>query len=288
MSNRPLFTILVPVHRPPNLLRFAIASIQAQSIAAFEVFIVCDGAPRTTVSFANELARADSRIRVFDFEKGQRFGEAHRDAALAEAAGRYVAHIADDDLWFPDYLLELSRLLSTVQFGNLIQVHVTTDDKLVVYPGDLADEKVRSRMLKSAWNFFGPSFAGYRLDAYRSLPKGWSPAPEGVYTDLFMWRKFLQKKDLRVATRFAVQGAKISAHQRSDLSIDEREAEHRRIVASLLGPQARQDFQARAYAALYAAQALEYRRRIAGLRAQAEKKQARRPPPTRLQPDRLG
>ena len=276
MSTRPLFTILVPVHRPPNLLRFAVASIQAQSVSAFEVFIICDGAPRATVSYANELAAADSRICVFDFEKGERFGEAHRDAVLAGARGRYVAQIADDDLWFPDYLRELSRLLSTVQFGNLIQVHVAPDDKLLVYPGDLADEKVRSRMLKTSWNFFGPSFAGYHLETYRSLSTGWSPAPEDIFTDLFMWRKFLQIKDLQVGTRFAVQGAKISAHQRTELSIEQREIEHRRIVSALLGPQARHDFQARAYAALYAAQSLEYRRRIAGLRAQAEKKRTGR------------
>ena len=31
----------------------------------------------------------------------------------------------------------------------------------------------------------------YRLEAYRKLAEGWAPAPEGIWTDLWMWRKFL-------------------------------------------------------------------------------------------------
>ena len=43
---------------------------------------------------------------MFDFPKGDRHGEAHRHAALAEARGELVAHICDDDLWFPEHLAE--------------------------------------------------------------------------------------------------------------------------------------------------------------------------------------
>jgi hypothetical protein len=40
--------------------------------------------------------------------------------ALLGPSGCYIAHIADDDLWFPNHLEELEKLLSKVDFGHLI------------------------------------------------------------------------------------------------------------------------------------------------------------------------
>ena len=41
----PTFTILLPVNRPPALLKYAVRSVQAQERQDFELFIICDGAP---------------------------------------------------------------------------------------------------------------------------------------------------------------------------------------------------------------------------------------------------
>lgn len=272
MTSSPLFTILVPINRPPNLLPFCIASVQAQTVQSFELFIVCDGAPRSTIEKANELAAADSRIKVCDFGKGERYGEAHRDIVLRAARGTHVAQIADDDFWFPQYLAELCSLLSDVEFGNLIQANLSPEGEVLVYAGNLADAAVRARMLKKAWNFFGPSFAGYRLEAYRSLPEGWSPAPQNIPTDLHMWRKFLRHDGLRVGTRFSIQGAKFSAFQRAEKTIEERQLEHGRLVAQLSTPEGRREFRAKAFAELYDAQSIGYRRKIVTLRRQVDEK----------------
>src|SRR4051794_5700176 len=113
------FTIVLCVHRQPTLLPFAIDTVLWQSHSNFELFIVCDGAPPETAACANAYAARDSRVRVFDFEKGERNGERHRDKVLALASGDLVAHLADDDLWFPDHLRELAALLAEVEFGNL-------------------------------------------------------------------------------------------------------------------------------------------------------------------------
>jgi glycosyltransferase involved in cell wall biosynthesis len=238
----PTFTILLPVHRPPALLPYAIASVQAQKRQHFELFVICDGAPPETAALARSRAAADARIRVFEHPKGERNGEAYRHQALQEARGRYVCQIADDDLWLPEHLTEIEKLLRSVQFGNISMVWVQPNGKGVVDRHDLADPATRERMLKETWNFFGPTTVGYRLAAYRALPVGWTPAPPGIASDLFMWRKFLARTELSVSTRLAVTSAHFAAPYRADWSDEQRAAEIRDWAERFADPRFRRSF----------------------------------------------
>lgn len=273
---QPLFTVLLPVHRPPHLLPFAVESVLAQSVQDFELHIVCDGAPDETIRQAHELADGDARIRVFSFPKGERHGEAHRHTVLEEARSRFVAHIGDDDFWLPDHLSELGALLETCDFGNLLQAEIRLDGAVHLHVADLADPVTRSNMLKEAWNFFGPSAAGYRLEAYRSLPVGWSPAPETIWTDLHMWRKFLAQDQLTFATRFSVQCIKPSASERFEMSIEERRAETDVLTQKFKSSSARQDFQTRCNVQLVEHFKQINARSVANFQAQLEQMEASR------------
>jgi glycosyltransferase involved in cell wall biosynthesis len=246
----PLFTVLLPVNRPPALLPFAVNSVLAQVENSFELFIICDGAPPETALAANRLAERDGRIRVFDFEKGKRHGEAHREAVLIHAASRFVAQIGDDDLWFPGYLSELAKLLRDVDFGNLIQSEIDRDGAVRAFPGSLSNPAIRKRMIESRWNFFGPSFGGYRLESYRRLERGWSAAPGDLWTDLFMWRKFLSRDDFTFGTHHVVEGVKISAAGRQQMTIAEREAEIRELATRFSDPAEVILFRQKAYRSL--------------------------------------
>lgn len=220
--SRPTFTILLPVNRPPNLLPFAFASVQRQSRQDFELFIICDGAPPATAEVAQGLAARDNRIRFFAHPKGERNGELYRHQVLEIARGKYVCQIGDDDLWLPNHLAEMARLLRSVHFGNLIQAEVQKDGSIVPMRGNLAKAEVRQRMIETPLNFFGPSASGYRLSAYRSLPVGWSPAPRGMPSDLYMWRKFLRQEGLRFGTRRVITVLKLAAGSRRDCTIEQR------------------------------------------------------------------
>lgn len=219
------FTVLLPIVRPPLFLPFAIDSVLAQHIADFELFVVCDGAPPETVACAEDYARRDARVKVRAFPKGERHGEAHRHQVLAGASGRYVAHLADDDLWLPDHLEEMEALLATADFGNLLHVYVRPDGRVEILPGDLGSPDTRRRMLAEPFNVFGLTFAGYRLDAYRRLPDGWTPAPPGTWTDLHMWRKFLGTEGFTFATRAAVTALHFAAPERAEFTPERRREE---------------------------------------------------------------
>ena len=217
-----LFTILLPIHRPPVFLPLAVDTVLSQTIGDFELFIVCDGAPAETAAYARELEQRDRRIRAFVHPKGVRHGELWRHAALEHAHGRYIAHINDDDLWFPCHLEEMARLLDDAEFGNLPLVNVDYSGRPHWWAGDLQDSNVRKRILASRFNIANLTVAGYRLEAYRRLPVGWSPAPRDVWSDHFMWRKFLSVPEMVCSTRFAITALHFPDPDESAMPLDEK------------------------------------------------------------------
>lgn len=236
MSDR-LFTVLLPVHRPPDLLPYAVRSVLAQTFEDFELFIVCDGAPAATAAAARAFAEADKRIRVFVHPKGERNGEAWRHMALQQASGRYVCQIGDDDLWFDNHLAEACKLMETADFGNLLAIQILADDGGPnVQLADLALPAVRQSMIHSRYNFFGPTSAVYSRQAYCGLPVGWSPAPADVWSDLFMWRKFLVRPEVRCASRQVPTSLMFPASVRTAVGLDHRRAEIDRYAARIGDP----------------------------------------------------
>ena len=197
-------TVLLPVLRPPYFLPNAIESVLAQTVSEFELFVIGDGAPPETIECAREFARRDPRVTVFPFLKGQRQGEAHLHTVLTNASGNFVAYLEDDDLWFPNHLEELEKLLVTVDFGHTIHVTGHPDGHVDSLPSDLGKQDFRQRFLDDLFNRFGYSFCGHRLDAYRRLPEGWVPAPVGMYPDLHMWRKFFRVNEFKFGTRMVI------------------------------------------------------------------------------------
>jgi glycosyltransferase involved in cell wall biosynthesis len=232
----PAFTILLPIHRPPHLLPFAVASVQAQTRQDFELFIICDGAPEATVAAAAELAAADPRIRVFAHPKGERHGEGYRHQALQQARGTYVAQIGDDDLWLPGHLAEMALLLGEVDFGNTLHLELDLEGRFFLRSGDLGNPETRIRIREALFHFFGPTVTGYRLSAYRALPVGWSAAPPDIATDLHMWRKFLALEHLRFGTRAAITSIKFAADTRKAWSPEQRVAETARWAGRIATP----------------------------------------------------
>ena len=193
-------TVVIPTHAHGPLLRLAAASALAQTVADLEVFIVLDGADAATHDAAADVANSDHRVRLFPHEKGERHGEAFRHLALQQAQGRIVCYLSDDDLWFPDHVEYLEHLLDDADFAHSLTVVAQPGGRFdIPFLGDLADPWYRD-WLVGPHNFIPLAAAGHTLEAYRSLPVGWSPAPPAVWTDLHMWRKFLAAPGLRLVS----------------------------------------------------------------------------------------
>src|ERR1700681_384806 len=149
------WTVLLPVIRPPCFLPNAIERVLAQTVSQFELIVICDGAPQETVQCAQEFARRDPRIKVCAFPKGARVGEAHLHTVLTQAAGDFVAYLEDDDLWFPNHLEELGKVLVIADFGNTIHVTGHPDERVDALPCDLGNKEFRQRFVDDLFNRFG-------------------------------------------------------------------------------------------------------------------------------------
>lgn len=99
-----IFSIILTTYNRPNLLKYALASIEAQVFRDFEVVLVNDfGAPV-------EHLLAGYSFPVTYIRQGFNQGlSAARNAGLELAQGRYICYLDDDDIYLPNHLLVLSE-----------------------------------------------------------------------------------------------------------------------------------------------------------------------------------
>ncbi len=193
----PRYTVLIPTHDHGPTLVHAIASVQWQRETDWELLIVGDGAPTSTDALLAPLIERDPRIRWFPNPKGEGHGELWRHQALQLATGEFVCYLADDDLWLPEHLTVMAELLAAADFAKTVHFLVDLAGRMRGEPGDLSRHDVHQRMLTKKWNCFGPTCAGHTLAAYRRLPHGWRPRPDGMWSDLWMWRQWLEAPGVR-------------------------------------------------------------------------------------------
>lgn len=99
----PAVSVLMPVHNAVATLRASVASVQAQTLGDWELWLIDDASTDGSGVLAAELAAGDPRIRVLSLPTN-RGAAAARNAGLEQARGRYIAFLDADDLWQPDKL----------------------------------------------------------------------------------------------------------------------------------------------------------------------------------------
>jgi glycosyltransferase involved in cell wall biosynthesis len=102
------FTVLLPTRNRPALLQCSLASVLAQRVDGLEVLVIDDG---TTEPFAAPLAAieaaGDPRVRFLHLPPSERgHGPSYAlNFGAAQASGRYLCFLDDDDEWTdPHYL----------------------------------------------------------------------------------------------------------------------------------------------------------------------------------------
>jgi hypothetical protein len=160
---------------------------------------------------------------------------------MHEARGKIVCYLSDDDIWFPEHMATMRDLLAEADFATGLAVRVQEDGQLVSWPANLALPSYREAMLAGT-NYVPLSFAAHTLDVYRRLPTGWSTAPEGIATDLYMWQKLLRLPGIRARSATRPTAVHFLSRNRSDWTLDERVAEQERWVRNAADPAWRHEF----------------------------------------------
>jgi glycosyltransferase involved in cell wall biosynthesis len=197
----PLVTVLVPSHDHGDLIEFALRSVLNQTLQDFEVLVVGDGMTDEGRACVSRLAAKDPRVRLFDLPKGPRHGEVHRHRVLtAEARGRIVCYLSDDDLFLPRHLEAMVTALRESDFAYALPNFITIQREYGVPEGDLSIPEIRERLTRdSDFNFIAFHGAAHTMALYRRLPFGWRTTPLGRPTDLYMWQQILSVPGCRVA-----------------------------------------------------------------------------------------
>lgn len=221
----PDFTVLIPTHDHSDTLPYAVRSVLWQSREDFELLIVGDGVPDRTREIARDLMAEDSRIRFFDFPKGERHGETYRHQVLERANGRFVCYQSDDDLWFPEYLETMAGLLESHDLAHCMQVDVTPEGTVMSWMFDARVDPLALSKMEASRDGFGLNSGGHRLDAYRRLPRGWHPALLGINTDLYFWLQWLREPWCRYVSHKWPHVVHLSSATRREWSLARRTEE---------------------------------------------------------------
>lgn len=101
-----IFTIIIPTHNRPTLLKRALLSIlSSQTSTHFEIIVISDVLDSDTAAICDELLRSqDTYIR----RSGAPGPSESRNLGLKIAKGNYILFLDDDDAWTPDFLDNLS------------------------------------------------------------------------------------------------------------------------------------------------------------------------------------
>lgn len=107
-----LVTVCIPAYNAEVYITQAIESIAAQSYRPIEIIVVNDGSTDDTVEVARKAFDAYGvKGEVYTIEN--RGAESARDYGLSKANGVYIAPLDSDDLWEPEYLSTMLKVMDS-------------------------------------------------------------------------------------------------------------------------------------------------------------------------------
>ncbi|QUT05681.1 glycosyltransferase family 2 protein [Sphingobium phenoxybenzoativorans] len=233
--NSPRISVITPYRDASLYLGAAIASVEAQSFADWELLLVDDGSIDDSRMIADARAAADPRIRSFSNAPNGRSGAAGaRNFALKQAAGEYVAFLDADDIFLPDKLAHQSAKLDA--FPDVAMVYGPTH---WWYPDDPALDWIENVGPEALYD------APYLLDEIVLLLHGHVPCICAVmmrksivcdrggfedqfrlYEDQTLWVKVFSSEKILID---AVVTAQYRQHGSSVSAISVREGEYDRM-----------------------------------------------------------
>jgi hypothetical protein len=234
-------TVLIPTFDHGPTLARSLRSALRQTVEDLEVFVIGDGVPDISRQILAEVMAEDSRVRFFDHPKGPRNGEAYRHPALAEARGRIVCYLSDDDFWLPDHVETMQELLREADFAHVLPLVIFPGGVLKTLVVDLAHAEDRDLILRS-WNRIPLPCSGHTLELYRRLPHGWRTTPPGIPTDHYMFQQILSVPGIRAASGMKPTVIHLSSSKRKGVAIEDRLVELDAWVERLATPEGRAGF----------------------------------------------
>ena len=104
-------SVIMPAYNRETYIRESIDSVLAQSFTDFELIVVDDGSTDATAAIVESYT--DRRIRLIRQSNGG--VSVARNTGLEAARGRFITFLDSDDLYYPDFLNTLFRLIRSTK-----------------------------------------------------------------------------------------------------------------------------------------------------------------------------
>lgn len=121
----PLVSVIIPAYRRADFVNQAVASIGRQTFTDYEIIVVDDGSGDKLVG---RYALPPEVTLIMRTDNSGRASIPRNEGARA-ARGRYLAFLDMDDIWLPEALATLVRLLNTHPQAALAFCHYTGVDE---------------------------------------------------------------------------------------------------------------------------------------------------------------
>jgi len=108
MIYKPEFSVVIPLYNKENYILDTVYSALNQTDVAIEVIIINDGSTDNSVERVEQIN--DSRVTLYH-EKNKGVSSA-RNLGIKKARAEYVAFLDADDIWRPDHLIKIRKLIS--------------------------------------------------------------------------------------------------------------------------------------------------------------------------------
>jgi hypothetical protein len=190
MTDAPLITVLLPVYNGAPFLPEALASVQAQTCADFELLVIDDGSTDDTPHILAGFAAREPRLRLVRRQRRGRVPALNHGLALAR--GRFLARLDADDRMHPARLeRQLERLQAGPDLALLGSAYRLVDEHGApgpVHGQPLTDTGIRWQMLFHS-AFAHPSVM-LPLDILRRHALEYDP--QQVTEDYELWSRLLE------------------------------------------------------------------------------------------------
>lgn len=137
-----MFSVVIPLYNKEKYIRETVQSVLAQDYKEFEVLIVNDGSTDGSLHKLKDIS--DARIKIINQENSG-VSQA-RNTGISNASFEWIAFLDGDDVWSPNHLSELKRIIELFPSSGLISTQHSKFDRSseLVFKLKTHDSHIRS------------------------------------------------------------------------------------------------------------------------------------------------
>ena len=124
MKNDIFYSVIIPLYNKEKSIRNTIESVLSQTFPCYELIIVNDGSTDNSLQIIQSIK--DKRIKITT--KENEGVSSARNVGIRMAKGKYIAFLDADDIWVPEYLDKMNKLIEDFKEASFFSCQFYIDN----------------------------------------------------------------------------------------------------------------------------------------------------------------